>query len=428
MRGLGLFCKSRGLECTSSGDGDAVQPLQSDGDVPQATPDASPGPDLQDNTGSQPQFRGAGSRSAAVVHSGLIYQSAGLGGVFEETVHFGPSPEAEPPARDRVTQSLEDTDGRTSHAMGLAAEQDTYFLDAFRSLLISERDGIDANVVQVYPGGPRGDDHPIHFLRVLDEFPEHTNRALQVASDSIEALVWPHGPALIRLYFKHVHPVLPIISKPRFLRQYLEAKESIPTSLRGAIYGLACVFWDRDESLTGPCPFEQYEVINHAHSALRRELEAPNPSKLQACLLLLHVLPPDMDSVETPNMWILAAQATACAQMIGVNKDPELWNIEPWEKKLRRKLWWATYMADCFSAVSHGNSSHISPDSFTTRLPVLDEMRYDEDVPDDLKHLVEPDDGSFQVSTGARFLEMVNLARHLRVILDSSMLVYPKPM
>lgn len=316
--------------------------------------------------------------------------------------------------------TLEDHPDMTSHSMGLAAEQDPYFMDAFRSVLLSERDGIDAGILQVYQGGPNPDDHPIHFLLLQDEYPDHRNEAKQTASDGIENIVRSHGPALVRLYFRHVHTAIPIISKGRFLRQYSTAKVTIPASLRGAVYALACVFWDRQPSLVGPCPFQQHELIDHAQESLRRELESPNLARLQASILLMHMVPPDMDSVETPYTWVMAAQATACAQMIGLHQDPERWNIAPWEKKLRKKLWWASYMSDCWSSVCHGNPPHIAPDSFNTPLPDLDDLRSDEDLPDDLHYMVDARDTSFRVADGARFLEMLNIARNLRSILDCS--------
>lgn len=304
--------------------------------------------------------------------------------------------------------------------MGLAAEQDTYFLDAFRSVLMSEQDEVDANFVQVKHGGTDQDDHPVHFLLLQNGFPEHTCQAMQQASDAIETIVWPHGPALVRLYFRHVHPVLPIMSKGRFLRQYATAKQDLPASLRGAVYALASVFWKRDETLVDPCPFEQHHLISHAHSSLRRELEAPGIPKLQACLLLIHIVPPEIDSVETPSTWILTAQATSCAQMMGLHQDPTQWSIPPWEKKLRRKLWWSVYAMDCWSSVCHGNPPHIGHDSFNTLPPDLDDMRFDEEVSEELRYLVDPRDVSFHVADGARFLEAVSISRDLRAILDCS--------
>ncbi|KAJ3534912.1 hypothetical protein NM208_g7347 [Fusarium decemcellulare] len=132
------------------------------------------------------------------------------------------------------------------------------------------------------------------------------------------------------------------------------------------------------------------------------------------------MVPPDIDSVETPYTFIQAAQAVATAQMIGLHQDPSRWSIAPWEKKLRRKLWWASYYTDCWSAVCHGNPPHIAPDSFTTPPPDLDDLRSDEDLPEDLCHLVDPEDVTFRVSDGARFLEMITIARDMRAILDCS--------
>lgn len=329
-------------------------------------------------------------------------------------------PRLEP--NQEVAYALEDVPGRTAHAMALGSEQDPYFLDAFRSVLLSEREGIDANFVQVYHGGPDVDDSPMHFLLLLDEFPDHKNEAKQMASDAIERIVWPHGPALVRLYFRHVHVGLPVIHKTRFLRQYATAKLDLPTSLRGAVYALACVFWKQDATLARiPCPFEQHELINHAQEALRRELEAPNLSRLMSALLLMHMVPPDIDSVETPYIWVMACQATAIAQMLGLHQDPDKWNIAPWEKRLRKKLWWAVFYTDCWSAASHGNPPHISYESFTTPPPDMDDLRSGEDIPDDLRYMIDPEDATFRVSDGARFLEMITVSREMRAILDCSL-------
>ncbi|KAL5417220.1 hypothetical protein PMIN04_007864 [Paraphaeosphaeria minitans] len=162
-----------------------------------------------------------------------------------------------------------------------------------------------------------------------------------------------------------------------------------------------------------------------AHISLRHELEAPNLFKLQACLLLLHPRPPDIDSVETPSTWILAAQATACAQMIGLHRDPTEWNIAAWEKSLRRKLWWATYMADCWSAVCHGNPSHIHDTSFDTQSLDIDDMNSDEEVPSDLKNQFPSAVSQTRLADGLRFLEAVKISRHLHDNLECAFQVNP---
>lgn len=359
-------------------------------------------------------------QSAAVIHDGLVHLPTPVSadGLLENALGLDAALSGH---GHEALYALEDVPGRTALAMALASEQDPYFLDAFRSVLLSEREGIDANFIQVSQERSNHDCYPMHFMLLLNEFPEHRNEARQVASDAIEGIVWPHGPALVRLYFRHVHAAFPIIHKARFLQEYATAQLNLPSSLRGAVYALASVFWSRAASLSGtPCPFKQHELINHAQEALRRELEAPNLSKLMAALLLMHMVPPEMDSVETPYLRVMASQATATAQMLGLHQDSKNWNIAPWEKKLRTKLWWAVFYTDCWSAVSHGSPPHISQESFTTLVLEMDDLRSGEDVPEDYSYMVDSEDTTFRVSDGARFLEMVNVSREMRSILDSS--------
>ncbi|KAJ0360391.1 hypothetical protein COL26b_014091 [Colletotrichum chrysophilum] len=231
--------------------------------------------------------------------------------------------------------------------MGPAAEQDTYVLDSIPSGVMSSPDDVDADMIQVYAGTKYPWDPPVHFCLLQDEFAPHDNAAKQTASNAIEGLVGPYGPILVRLYFKHVHPVLPILSKGRFLRQYASDKTKLPASLRGAVYALASVFEKKDPSLKGPFPFQQHQLADYATDSLQRELDSPNLAKLQASLLLLHVKPNHVDSIEHPRTWTSTAEAVAIAQMIGLHQDPERWSLAPWEKRLRRKLWWATRMVGC---------------------------------------------------------------------------------
>lgn len=305
--------------------------------------------------------------------------------------------------------------------MGPAAEQDTYVLDSIPSGILSSPDDIDADMIQVYAGTKYPWDPPVHFCLLQDEFAPNENAVKQAASDAIESLVGQHGPVLVRLYFKHIHPVLPILSKGRFLKQYATDKTKLPASLRGAVYALASVFENKDTSLREVLPFKQHQLVHHATDSLQRELDSPNLAKLQASLLLLHVKPNHVDSIEHPRTWTSTAQAVATAQMIGLHQDAERWSLAPWEKTLRRKLWWATYIADVWSAVCHGNPPHIYPASFNTSAVTMEDLRSDEDLSEDLQMMVDPPGHRFQVSAGARFLELVKISENMRELIDYSL-------
>ncbi|KAI3556415.1 hypothetical protein CABS01_03812 [Colletotrichum abscissum] len=304
--------------------------------------------------------------------------------------------------------------------MGPAAEQDTHFLASFRSDVLSGPNQIDAEFIQVHEGSGYPWDPPVHFCLLQDEFTAHDNKAREEASRAIEEMVEPHGPTLVRLYFRHIHPVLPVLFKVRFLNQYSADKTKLPASLRGAVYALASVFWKSEPSLQGSLHFQQHELADLATGSLQRELDSPNLAKLQASLLLLHMTPNRTDSIAHPKTWTSTAQAVAAAQMIGLHQDAEKWNLPSWEKRLRRKLWWATYMTDVWSAVCHGNPPHIYAASFNTSPVTMDDLRSDESVPEDLRSLVYSCNVGFDIASGARFLELVRISQTLREAMDCS--------
>ena len=318
--------------------------------------------------------------------------------------------------------TLEDGKDLTAHSMGLSAEQDTNLLASFRSDIISETDRVDGDIIQVYSGNAAAGTAPLHFSILRDSFMPYDDQIKDESSQTIEFKVGSHGPDLVRLYFKYVHPVYCAVSKVRFLRAYREDKLSIPASLRGVIYGLGAVYWEQDPALKRISrPFEQYELFQPAQASLERELDAPNLWKMQACLLMLHDKAARNQTFETPRTWTLSAQAVACAQMIGLHRNPSDWNIAPWEKGLRKKLWWATYVTDTWSSVSHGNPPHIYQASYTTSNLDMDDLRFDEDVPEDLRDMVDVSSANFDVSTAARFLELVRLTQILHNLLDTAL-------
>ncbi|EXJ82430.1 hypothetical protein A1O3_06243 [Capronia epimyces CBS 606.96] len=419
-----LFCKGRGLDCQSTSDpiqhsrahstNEDTEPLVS------LEPPAEPCP--QEERVSAEQI----SPGDNVPRQALLSPSASVDDMYLRDWLRKPPPTT--PSSSNASRSLEpkvhtleDGKNMTGHSLGLAAEQDTNLLASFRSVIINETDRVAGNIVQVYPGNLATGTPPLHFYILRDWFMPYDNRIKEESSQTIEFKIGPYGPNLVRLYFKYVHPVYCVVSKVRFLRAYKQDKLSIPASLRGVVYGLGAAFWKQDPLLRAiPRPFEQYELFHAAQASLDRELEAPNLWKLQACLLMLHEKAAGNGTFETPRMWTLSAQALACAQMIGLHRDPSDWNIAPWEKSLRKKLWWATFVTDMWSSVMHGNPPHIYQASYTTTDMDMDDLRFDEDVPEDLRDLVDITSASFDVSTAARFLEQIKLTQILQRLLDTA--------
>ncbi|KAH0841262.1 putative Zn(II)2Cys6 transcription factor (Eurofung) [Fonsecaea pedrosoi] len=400
-----LFCRGRGLECQSTS-----QPR-----TRRHSGSQEPDPDDERLESLEPLAESHASTD------GMLEMQISPGNTEDQ--HLLPSPDSHvgdvdtrsplstthprPPSSNGViglepkVHTLEDGKNLTAHCMGLAAEQDTHLLASFRSVIINETNRVDGDIIQVYAGNPATGTPPLHFSILRDWFMPYDNRIKEESSREIEFKVGTYGPSLVRLYFKHVHPVYCVVSKVRFLRAYKEDRLSIPASLRGVVYGMGAVYWKQDPILrTLHRPFEQYELFHAAQASLERELDAPNLWKLQACLLMIHEKAAGNGTFETPRTWTLSAQAVACAQMIGLHRDPTHWKIPQWEKSLRKKLWWAT--------------------SYTTLNLDMDDLRFDEDVPDDLKDMVDVASERFEISTAARFLELVKLTQILHTLLDAA--------
>lgn len=325
-----------------------------------------------------------------------------------------------PQEKDETQFSLEYDKKSTAHFIGLSGEQDTDLFSSIRYNILNETKFIDFNVRQVYAGNPATGAPPVHFSILQNTFPARDQLVKQASSGAIEAHVQGHGDALIRLYFRFVHPVLPVLSKSQFLSQYATDKLSIPASLRGAVYGLACAFWSQDAALKDHPPIAQPALFEHAHAALNRELDSPKLSTLQACLLILHEQPDISGTTESPRIWVLACQATACAQSLGLHQDPTDWKLPLWEKRLRRRLWWSTVVHDVWISICHGNTPHISFESFDTLELEMADMASDEEVVGLGGYVLEEGDQSFGLHHASRFLETVNMTMVLWGVLKDA--------
>ncbi|KAI9840556.1 MAG: Fungal specific transcription factor [Sclerophora amabilis] len=182
---------------------------------------------------------------------------------------------------------------------------------------------------------------------------------------AIESVVAPHGPALIETFFSIVHPSFPILRAQSFLGNGKgSAQETAPPALLGAIYILSLGWWSHkseEDRLIRP---DMNELKRLTSRSLDIAVHRPRLSTIQAGLLLLQVS--DQDS------WPLTAQLVAIGQGLGLHLDSSNWRISQEERALRRRLAWALFMQDKWSALIHGRPSHIVQSSWSVK-PVTDE-------------------------------------------------------
>lgn len=185
--------------------------------------------------------------------------------------------------------------------------------------------------------------------------------------DAIEATVHPIGHRLVRLYFQFVHPSFPILHKDVFIAKHATSHRQFAPSLLAAVYLLALDWQIHDsvvESWSAKRVLDVALLENMANTALQEEMHGPKLSTLEAGLLLLQRSRLDSSGRPASSVWKLHAQLVAISYDLGLHINCESWSIPPWECGLRRRLSWALYMQDRWTAFVHGRPMLLSEDDW----------------------------------------------------------------
>lgn len=222
--------------------------------------------------------------------------------------------------------------------------------------------------------------------------------------DAIEAIIRPHGKALVDLYFRIVFPSFPILHKEVFLEKYSRSYREFSPPLLAAVYLLALQYWTYDDQLSNYNKPDTIELERLARKALGDTIHRPKLSTVQAGLLLLQHT--DTDSAE------LTAQLVSVSYGLGLHLDATDWNIPDWEKGLRKRLGWSLYMQDKWSSLGSGRPSLINSWNWTLQAVT------DADFPENASH-EDDQEGSSEVEKGRiLFSYMIRLSKILADLLE----------
>jgi hypothetical protein len=156
--------------------------------------------------------------------------------------------------------------------------------------------------------------------------------------DAIEALVAPHGPELVNLYFRIVHPSYPILHKKVFLEKHGRSyRESTPMGL-GSVYLMALNWWSYSPALASEPKPDAKELERLVLRMLFEVHQRPKISDLQGGLVLLQQ--------PAVNSWALTGHLVAMAQNLGINLDCSNWQVPDWERGVRKRVAWSMFMQD----------------------------------------------------------------------------------
>lgn len=172
-------------------------------------------------------------------------------------------------------------------------------------------------------------------------------------------------------FCEHIFPVLPVISRSQLgltsTRHVpeLEVLEAMPVHLLAAIYASALPYASDDDYLSILNMYDKPpldKIWRIVYELLLEEIHQPRLSALQAALLYLHKSPNDDSRYvisDTPFVWSFTGSVVGLATSLGLHIECQMWGIPGWEKRIRRRLWWAVYAEDKWRSLMMGRPPYI---------------------------------------------------------------------
>ncbi|KAI8643543.1 fungal-specific transcription factor domain-containing protein [Parasitella parasitica] len=175
---------------------------------------------------------------------------------------------------------------------------------------------------------------------------------------------------LLKIYFSHIHPILPVIDKTEFIKQYRDRVDTYPSGeLLNAMFGAAARFVEcesvepeKKKSLPSDAIWDvpvgwSNKFFDQAEYIISKWPTNPTISNVQAIILILNHRG-DRDS-KSSACWQLGGFAIRMAQLLGLHRNCDNWEIPRNEKETRKRVWWALYITDRFQTAILGRPINL---------------------------------------------------------------------
>jgi hypothetical protein len=194
--------------------------------------------------------------------------------------------------------------------------------------------------------------------------------------------------------------MLPVISRPHMgisptsRLPPRSALERCELHLLAAIYASALRYVSDDEHLsvwhsqTSPSTDAIWRLV---YEELQEDVHQSQLSVVQATLLYLHKDPSDNGRhslSDTPFVWSWVGKLVGLTTSLGMHTECSMWAIPSWEKRLRKRIWWAVYAEDKWRSLLLGRPPYIHSQEWDIEdLDASDFGSLSSDKPDDARNL-----------------------------------------
>ncbi|KAG1180606.1 hypothetical protein G6F70_000558 [Rhizopus microsporus] len=189
-------------------------------------------------------------------------------------------------------------------------------------------------------------------------------------------------------YFAYIHPVLPVLNKILFLKQYRGEINQYPAApLLNSIFGAAVRYIETCKSFGDEIPYCSHIELKKGWSeqlfdnviTLLKDRYCPSISTIQAIAIANNNRTSWDEKIVSS--WLLNCVAVRMAQHVGLHRLSDRWPIPESEKEARKRIWWSTYILDIWSAAATGKPQTILDDDCDESYPK--DLASQEEVMDD---------------------------------------------
>jgi hypothetical protein len=239
------------------------------------------------------------------------------------------------------------------------------------TLLVHDRQGSDDVVHYPLPENVRGSRARLTELDQVEIEILHQRGAFLLPPRSL-------CDELIAAFFKWVHPIVPVINRTRFMKQYRDSKNPPSLLLLQAVLlagSRVCTnpqLMDANGSTT-PAALTFYKRAKALYDA---NYEDDRVTIVQSLLLMGWYWEGPEDV--TKNVFYWSRVATIVAQGSGMHRSVENSQLSRADKRLWKRIWWTLFTRDRSVAVALGRPVHINLDDSDVEMLGEDDFIEDE--------------------------------------------------
>ncbi|KAK1921080.1 nucleus protein [Papiliotrema laurentii] len=176
---------------------------------------------------------------------------------------------------------------------------------------------------------------------------------------------------LVNAYFDRVHPNFPVLHRGAFQVQY--ERKSVKTQLAGdpgwactlyMVYVLGAQAMEKDLALARQVQEQYLSLV--VPEGLGRITLTSTLSNIQALLLLALY---QHNAGERNTAWSLTGHAVRIAVAMGLHRDGEHHDFDPFDRNIRRSVWWTLHVFEQYLSLALGRPSFTDAIVSDAKLP-----------------------------------------------------------